>query len=112
MIDWTRVHELRSEIGEAGFAEVVDLFLEEVEAVLSRLDPAAGPGQLGNDLHFLKGCAWNLGFVEFGANCQTGEIDALANRCSDDRVAAIVTCYHASREAFLKGLGSRGSDAA
>ena len=33
MIDWKRVRELRDEIGEEDFSEVVDLFLEEVEEV-------------------------------------------------------------------------------
>lgn len=112
MIDWTRVQELRSEIGEAGFAEVVELFLEEVETVLARLDPGSGPKRLGEDLHFLKGCAWNLGFVEFGASCQTGEREALANRCSADRVQDLAACYRKSRDAFLGRISSEGSSAA
>lgn len=31
MIDWTRVDELRDEIGTDCFDEVVELFIEEVE---------------------------------------------------------------------------------
>ena len=32
MIDWTRVSELRDEIGAEDFGDVVEIFLEEVEA--------------------------------------------------------------------------------
>ena len=60
MIDWSRVQELRREIGEEGFAEVVELFLDEVETVIGRL--AAGSGNISaEDMHFLKGSALNLG---------------------------------------------------
>ena len=37
MIDWPRVKELREEVGAEGFGEVVDLFIEEVEEVISKL---------------------------------------------------------------------------
>ena len=37
MIDWTRVKELQDEIGADDFAEVVQLFLEETDAVVERL---------------------------------------------------------------------------
>ena len=40
MIDWTRVEELRNEIGPEDFAEVAELFLMEVEDTLSRLGTA------------------------------------------------------------------------
>ena len=73
MIDWGRANELLAEIGCEGFAEVVDLFLDEVEAVVLRLEIRPEPAQYEADLHFLKGGAWNLGFAEFGALCQDGE---------------------------------------
>ena len=34
MIDWSRVNELRDEVGAEDFEEVVELFLEEVEEVI------------------------------------------------------------------------------
>ena len=37
MIDWKRVSELREEVGEENFDEVIDLFLFEVEDELARL---------------------------------------------------------------------------
>lgn len=41
MIDWARVTDLRSEVEEEDFDEIVALFLEEVAEVTGRL--AAGP---------------------------------------------------------------------
>ena len=41
MIDWTKVAELRDEVGAQGFDEVIDLFLDEVEEALVLL------GQVG-----------------------------------------------------------------
>lgn len=40
MINWKRVNELRDEIGPEDFAEVVELFLEEVEQVIDKLREA------------------------------------------------------------------------
>ena len=71
MIDWERVAELRSEIGAEGFAEVVELFLDEVEAMVMAMGKT--PGKLEDELHFLKGSALNLGFRTFSAQCQKGE---------------------------------------
>ncbi|QLQ20348.1 MAG: Hpt domain-containing protein [Exiguobacterium profundum] len=71
MIDWLRMSELRDEIGQDGFDEVVDVFLEEADEVLARLIQDPLPTQ--EDLHFLKGSALNLGFVAVAQLCQEGE---------------------------------------
>ncbi|AMY71770.1 Hpt domain-containing protein [Frigidibacter mobilis] len=101
MIDWDRVAELRSEIGEDGLGEVVDLFLDEVEGVALRLGTAPNPARFEDDLHFLKGSAWNLGFAGFGALCQDGERKAAAGRGAEIDIAAILACYGASRQEFM-----------
>ena len=67
MIDWERVADLRSEVGEDDFFEVVDMFLEEVEEVIDRLTSSPEPARFEDDLHFLKGSALNLGFRHFSA---------------------------------------------
>lgn len=113
MIDWDRVAELRSEIGEDGFREVVELFLDEVEAVVMRLGRAPQLARLEEDLHFLKGSAWNIGFAAFGGLCQAGERMAAAGRAEAVDIAAILACYGASKQAFLGGIGPLpGSEAA
>ena len=104
MIDWTRVEELRAEIGDAGFAEVVDLFLDEVEEVVARLHAARDRTRLEDDLHFLKGSAWNLGFAAFGVLCQSGERRAAQGQAATVDMAAVLASYAASKDCFLAGL--------
>ena len=104
MIDWDRVSELRSEIGDDGFAEVVELFLDEVEAVVMRLGSAPDPARYEEDLHFLKGSAWNLGFADFGALCQDGERKAAAGRQAEIDISAVLDCYGRSKQGFMARL--------
>ena len=99
MIDWERVTELREEVGAEEFAEVVDLFLDEVETTLARLGEA--PGQLEDELHFLKGSAWNLGFREVGALCQDGERQCAAGRGGSVEIGAVRDSYARSKQAFM-----------
>jgi histidine phosphotransfer protein HptB len=104
MIDWTRVADLRSEIGEDSFVEVIDLFLEETDEVtlrLSRVSP--GPGT-GRDLHFLKGSALNLGFHDLAQLCADGERLAGANEGLGVDLGRILRCYQASKICFQDGL--------
>ena len=103
MIDWTHISELKADMGDA-FDEVVALFLEEAGGAVDRLDPAASAGNMGGDLHFLKGAALNLGFTDFAALCAAGE--RAANEGHPERVdiAAVVACYHASVAQFTDGL--------
>ena len=116
MIDWTRVDELCGEIGYDGFAEVVELFLDEVEEVVARLGAAPNPATYEQDLHFLKGSAWNLGFTDFGALCQDGERKAAAGRAGGIDIAAVISSYGASKAVFMDGLAQmaegRAPDAA
>ncbi|WP_339108654.1 Hpt domain-containing protein [Thioclava sp. GXIMD4216] len=103
MIDWDRVAELQSEIGADGFGEVVELFMDEVEGVVMRL--GTRPEKLEEDLHFLKGSAWNLGFRAFGVMCQEGERLSAAGRSSEVDVSAILDIYAASKKDFMARVG-------
>lgn len=102
MIDWSRVDELRREIGDDGFAEVVELFLDEVEEAVLRLRGNGVRAPDADDLHFLKGSAWNLGFTDFGALCQDGERRAARGQPVD--MAAVADSYSRSKQVFLSGL--------
>ncbi|MEZ5777262.1 MAG: Hpt domain-containing protein [Paracoccaceae bacterium] len=104
MIDWDRVTELRTEIGEEGFAEVVELFLDEVEGVVMKLHAAMSPEQIEDDLHFLKGGAWNLGFSAFGAYCEDGERKATIGQAAAVDLTRVADCYFESKAEFLAGL--------
>ena len=76
MISWSRVEELREEIGDEDFSEVSQMFLEEVEEVIARLKKNPNPASLEEDLHSLKGSALNLGFEALSNLCQDGEMKA------------------------------------
>lgn len=111
MIDWDRVVELRAEVGEEAFAEVVEIFLEEVQEVVERLAAAVSApvdaATLAADLHFLKGSALNLGFAHLAARCAVGEASAAAGDAAAVDLSALLACYEASRQAFLRDLPAR-----
>ncbi|MDZ4311820.1 MAG: Hpt domain-containing protein [Cypionkella sp.] len=96
------MNELRSEIGEDDFAEVVAMFLEEADEVIARLSRTVGAKALEADLHFLKGAALNLGFARFAAACQSGERRAAAGDTAVD-VAQVCSSYQASKQALVAG---------
>jgi len=104
MIDWDRIDELRAEIGDEDFREVVEIFLEEVEEGLTRLNAAATADRLASELHFLKGSALNLGFQSFSILCQAGETSAAEGHQTGLDLGAILRCYEDSKKAFEKGL--------
>ncbi len=102
MIDWKRVTELREEIGNDDFEEVVDLFLEEVEEVLDRLSANAHPERLEDEFHFLKGCALNLGFRDFSNLCRDGEYAAASGAASGADIPAVLASFEQSKAVFLQ----------
>ena len=107
MIDWTKVNELRDEVGAEDFGEVVELFLEEVEERLSTL---GAPGRsLEHDLHFLKGSALNLGFADFSRICAEGEQAAARGEAASVEVARVQDIYTASRAEFLPRMAQARS---
>ena len=108
MINWDRVNELRDEIGADDFAEVVEIFLEEVEEEITKLAGDADPQSLESTLHFLKGSALNLGFSHFSELCQAGELAAQSAAPVD--TDALKAIYAASKTEFLNSLD--GSNAA
>jgi HPt (histidine-containing phosphotransfer) domain-containing protein len=100
MIDWTRVGELRSEVGEDAFDEVLELFLEEVDEVMARLSASPDPARLAADLHFVRGSALNLGLKEFCGICQD-----LEHRIADGQMVeldALIGCYDESKALLLQ----------
>lgn len=104
MIDWNRVTELRDEIGAEDFADVVELFLEEVESEIATLKTCCGQDQLESKLHFLKGSALNLGFSTFSQLCQSGETAAASGAFDRIDLPATLDSYAASKTIFINGL--------
>ena len=102
MINWDRVSELRDEVGDESFAEVVTLFLDEVDEVLARLRAAETTESYRADLHFLKGSALNLGFRGLGALCHDGQMPASADAGGRTlHLAKLLSTYDRSKAEFL-----------
>lgn len=109
MIDWSRVDDLKGEIGADDFAEVVALFLDEADEVVARLTAGPDPSRIEAELHFLKGSALNLGLAALAQLCQEGEKAAAAGQAAGVDLAAVVACYGASRQAFEGGRAQRSA---
>lgn len=105
MIDWERVKELRSEVGAEDFEEVVEIFIEEVDEVVERMQSGQSTAPLGEELHFLKGSSLNLGFATFSSLCSAGEQKAASNPEEID-LKELFGSYAASKKTFLDELGN------
>lgn len=103
MINWDRVAELKADIGADEFPEVVELFLQEVDAVIARLREGAAP--TAEDMHFLKGGALNLGLDRFAACCAAAET-ALSAGGEPPAKDHLLDLYSASRAALVAGDAS------
>jgi histidine phosphotransfer protein HptB len=93
MIDRARLTELKQEIGEEDFADVAEIFLEEMDEILTALcaDPVAiTPAAF----HGLRGSATNLGFSGFAAACIDAEKRCQYGESID--MAPLVALFQAS----------------
>ncbi|WP_176250295.1 MULTISPECIES: Hpt domain-containing protein [unclassified Sulfitobacter] len=104
MIDWAQINTLRDDVGKEEFAEIIDIFIEEVESVFERLRTTPDLKNLGDDLHFLKGSALNLGFSTFSEQCQQGEANSAAGRADQVDIPTILSAYYESKAEFLSAL--------
>lgn len=100
-MDWTRVRELRDEVGAEAFSEVLTLFLDETDDMARQLTGGADRARLADDMHFMKGAALNLGFDALAQACHEGESLARHGRAAEVDVPAILACYARSRAALL-----------
>lgn len=103
MICWSRVNELRDEVGCEDFDEVLEIFFEEVDEVIDRLRASPNPKTYEADLHFLKGSALNLGFSEFAELCGKGEKTASENNAESIDLSAVFQSYENSQSEFSAG---------
>jgi histidine phosphotransfer protein HptB len=101
MIDWSRVDDLRDEVGAEDFREVVDLFLDEVDEVIERMKRHPTQSSVEEDLHFLKGSSLNLGFAAFSSLCAAGERAARNGKAKTVDLGQIFDAYAQSRDAFV-----------
>jgi len=105
LINWERVNELRDEVGLEDFHEVIAMFLEEVEDTMARMIATPDLSHLEEDMHFLKGSALNLGFLQFSDLCEAGEKAAAGGQPDTVDLNEIFESYAASKSVFRKKLG-------
>ena len=101
MINWNRVNELKDEIGEEDFSEVVELFILEVDEEITNLKSVDTAEGMKACFHFLKGCALNLGFSDLSEICQTLETATSERRATGSEIDAVIACYDSSKVQFL-----------
>ena len=107
MIDWERVSDLYDEIGAADFADVVEIFLEEVDEQIADFSDTMAPDKIEGKLHFLNGSALNLGFSAFASLCADGEKQARIKAFDSINMTEIVASYRASKAEFTQSLSTR-----
>lgn len=93
MIDWSRLHDLCTDIGEEEFADLVLVFVTEMGERLTEL--AASPASTtAEDFHFLRGSAANLGLSDMVTACHAGEAACRAGTMPD--IAAVADAFGAA----------------
>lgn len=102
MLDWKRISELRGELGDTEFQLILEMFLDEIESVLMRLSDKDAHS-LETALHFLKGCACNVGFSSFARLCDHEERKAVHNPSSIN-LERLMQCYSESKKTMMRGL--------
>lgn len=102
MIDWQRVNDLRDEVGEDDFPEIVTVFLEEVDEVIDRISASGAFTAAPDDMHFLKGSATTLGFSEMAELCRKGEVKM---KDGNAPIAPVIDAYMRERSEFLEQSG-------
>lgn len=104
MIDWAQARQLEKDVGKEEMAEVVELFLAEVDEAMEKLQSAYDemPAEdRSTSFHFLKGCASNLGFKSFGDQCSLGEEVTKTGGIPNFQISDLATTYAASKKQFM-----------
>jgi len=104
MIDWAQARQLEKDVGKEEMAEVVELFLAEVDEAMETLqfdyDRMSAENRSAS-FHFLKGCASNLGFKTFGDQCSIGEETTKAGGIPDFQILDLADTYAKSKQQFI-----------
>ena len=69
MIDQDRLDELANDFGAEDLAEIIEVFLGETWEAIEELEGKIGAmsdEEQRDQFHFLKGCARNIGAMQFG----------------------------------------------
>jgi HPt (histidine-containing phosphotransfer) domain-containing protein len=98
VISIERIEELKSEVGEDDFTEILGLFVAESAAVLERLRMVVDPDEAEELLHALKGSALNIGFDGLAVLCREGGGALAGTPAWNTRFAQLLDMFERSRE--------------
>lgn len=101
MIDWTRINELKEELGEEDFAEVFTIFLDEVQDSVDSLTATPSGAELESILHSVKGNALTVGFSKLADLASVGEV--LAGQGKSVDLDEITNAHSQSKAIFAQG---------
>lgn len=101
MIDWTRIDDLKEELGEEDFEEVFEIFLDEVQESVDSLDADPSGAALEAILHSVKGNAVTVGFSKLAELAGAGEIEA--GQGSQVNLSEITLAHTQSKDAYASG---------
>ncbi len=107
MISWDRARQLQDEVGADEFEEVVDLFIEEVDEVVTRMVGKDTCEDLEADLHFIKGSALSLGFETLSDLYRDGEKLSAEGHQADVDLAKIAESFETSKTLFVQEWKTR-----
>ena len=102
MIDWIRIDELRDEVGQDDFGDIVGVFFEEVQEALENLRRSDTVVTLLGQLHFLQGSALNLGFSNFAAICRNEENSLQKDSSHTVEIDKICGAFSSSKQQFYE----------
>lgn len=105
MLNLRQLHDLKSDVGDEGFAELILLFLEETDDVIARITAAGHGTDPAADYHFLRGAARNLGLDDFSQLCHEAEIAAGRGLTGTLPPGALDAAWRDSRAQLLDHLG-------
>lgn len=110
MIDWERLAELQADIGTESLAEVVEIFLAEMDATIADLGGHPDSAALADGLHALRGAAANVGFSVLADLAGQGEESARSGRKPADLRDLLIDVqgqYGRDRAVLIRELPSR-----
>lgn len=104
MIRWERYEELRQEVGDEDLAEIVDLFLSELEETIAAIMSTPAAGLTADAFHSLKGSCLNIGFDGLANLCAVAETAILRGEAGGIDRDMLAETYSASRSGFMNRL--------
>ena len=101
MIDWEQVATLQTAVGRDDFSTIMCVFFKEVEEANAQLTMGVTTDQFRDILHFVKGSALSVGFVELSEQCAQAEGNFAGSQQITSFWKEILTSYEKSKEHFL-----------